>query len=384
MRIAHLSTFPHMKCGIAFYTADLIAALPRARHDKYALHYGKNLTPDAEGHADVRSYKSVRSLAETVSHSSPDIISLQHEFGIWGGENGEHIVDFLDRITTPVVATLHTTFTRDARPAIQSLLLGRLVDQSASVFVLSERSRETLCSALDLPREAISVLPHGVPNVAFKPTAPPRGMQPWRFCAVGFFRPNKGIEETLRALAILRKDGVRFRFVMAGSPQQQFAGQTAYLEQLQALITTLGLHGAVRLRHAFLSRAQQLALISSSHAGIFAYQDPDQSSSGTIPLVLASGRPVICTPFEFAKAKRQDLGEAIGVGSDFTATALADALRAFIESAPSYERLSRDLYFATRPWLWTKVARVYERAFLVARDNRVAAMKTSACTSAQR
>ena len=363
MRIAHLSTFPRMKCGIAFYTTDLINSIPRAEHAKYVLHYGKNLTPDGAAQANVTSYSAVRTLAHTVSSAPIDVISLQHEFGIWGGEHGEHLVDFLDHTTKPIVATLHTTFKRDARPAIQKVLLRRLVDQSATTFVLSPQSRDTLCSALDLPTDAVVVVPHGVPDISFTAIAAPNESRPWRFCAVGFFRPNKGIEETLHALAILKNAGVAFRFVMAGSPQPQFVGQAAYVETLKALATQLGLGNIVRLRQAFLSREQQLALICASHAGVFAYQDPDQSSSGTIPLVLASGRPVVCTPFEYAKAKRQELGEAVTVAETFNAPAVADALLRFIVARTHYDRITTDVYLATRPWLWTTVGEAYAAVF---------------------
>jgi glycosyltransferase involved in cell wall biosynthesis len=202
-----------------------------------------------------------------------------------------------------------------------------------------------------------------VPDISFAAIAAPNESRPWHFCAVGFFRPDKGIEETLHALAILKNAGVAFRFVMAGSPQPQFAGQVAYVERLEALAMQLGLGNTVRLRRAFLSREQQLALIRASHAGVFAYQDPDQSSSGTVPLVLASGRPVVCTPFEYAKAKRQELGEAVTVADAFDARAVAEALFGFIVARTRYDRITSDIHRATRPWLWSTVGKTYAAAF---------------------
>src|SRR5579862_9590854 len=94
----------------------------------------------------------------------------------------------LDHTTKPIVATLHTTFSRNARPAIQNIILRRLVDQSSTAFVLSPQSRDTLCAALDLPTDAVAVVPHGVPNISFTAIAAPSKNQPWRFCAVGFCR----------------------------------------------------------------------------------------------------------------------------------------------------------------------------------------------------
>lgn len=110
MKIAHVSTFPPMKCGIAFYASDLLDALPTFSQRKYVLHYGKNLTYDTVSHADASYRHNLRRLARAISDSDCEVVSLQHEFGIWGGKNGEHIVDFLEEITKPVVSTFHTTF----------------------------------------------------------------------------------------------------------------------------------------------------------------------------------------------------------------------------------------------------------------------------------
>ena len=364
MRIAHVSTFPAMKCGIAFYASDLVKALPQAQHETYALHYGKNVTRGATNHANVNNYLSVRTLAQAVSRSAVDIINLQHEFGIWGGLHGEHLLDFLNHVGKPIVSTLHTTFEPAARPAIQTALLRRLVERSSTTFVLSPASRDTLCMALQLPRDAIAVVPHGVPNIHYVPPVPPTGRHPWRFCAIGFFRPNKGIEETLQAFAMLRNEGIPFHFTMVGSPQLQFAGQDTYLSSLQHLVTTLDLTKEVRLRRAFLTRDQQLAVIQSAHAGVFAYQDPDQSSSGTIPLVLASGRPTICTPFEYAKAKARELGNAVWLAQSFDSRAIVQVLKRFISARTAQVQLSKELYRSTRSWLWSEVGRTYQRAFI--------------------
>lgn len=363
MTIAHLSTFPPLKCGIAFYTADLIQALPRLDHQKYALHYGQGIAPDASCHADVADHRSLRALAQAVDASNCDLISLQHEFGIWGGRHGEHLLDFLDVTNKPVVTTLHTTFKRGARPALHYVLLRRLIDQSITTIVLSRHSRETLCTALDISENRIEVIPHGVPEMALRPLTPPEGRGPWRFCTIGFFRPNKGMEETLHALALLKQQAIPFHFIIAGSAQPQFAGQQGYFRELQQLITDLGLSDCVHIRRAFLSREAQIALIRDSHAGIFSYQDPDQSSSGAVPLVLASGRPVVCTPFEYAHAKRQELGDGVVLAPGFDAAALGQAVLEFTRLRSRYQQVTAALHAETRQWSWPSVGRTYEGLF---------------------
>lgn len=374
MRVAHVSTFPDARCGIAFYASDLIHALPMFEHGKYALHRGENVTKDAVSHADASDASSVRELARAISTSSCDIVSLQHEFGIWGGAgtNGEHIFDFLDGIEKPIVATLHTTFHREDRPSIQSVALCRLVKRSAVTFVLTPKSRDTLRTSLDLLQEDIRAIPHGVPTIPFvPPPLVPRhessSEEPWRLCSIGFFRPGKGIENTLNALAALRDLGYKVELVMAGSPQPNRIDQETYLRRVQELIADLGLVGAVRIDARFLSRPEQIRLLQESHAGIFAYQDPDQASSGTIPLVLSAGRPVICTPFEFALAKESEIGDGMTVAGDFSSAAIAEALVRFFRLGPDYMANAERLYARTRQWVWQTVGSAYAAAFEEAR-----------------
>ena len=368
MKVAHVSTFPDMRCGIAFYVSDLIEALPTFEHRKYALHYGKNLTDDAVSHADVSHPSTLQDLARAISQSSCDVVSLQHEFGIWGGVNGEYILYFLDEITKPLVSTLHTTFKSYNRPTVQSSILRRLVERSAVSFVLTQNSRDTLCTALELPQDAVSVIPHGVPNISFVSPSftRPHGSgnpQTWKLCSIGFFRPDKGLEETLKALSILKRLGYDFQYVIAGSPQPQFIGQEEYVRKLHKLIAELRLVDAVRIEARFLTRAEQVKLIQDTHAGIFAYQDPDHASSGTIPLVMATGRPVICTPFEFALAKKLEIGEGVTVAKDFSSTAIAEALTHLFCSTPDYVPSAMRLHARTRHWIWQAVGPTYATAF---------------------
>lgn len=367
MKVAHVSTFPEMKCGIALYTSDLLDALPLLKHRKYALHYGTNVTADATGHADVSQPSHMRELARDISQSDCHVVSLQHEFGIWGGQNGEHIFDFIEDLTKPIVATLHTTFRSSRRPATQLSILARLVERSAVTFVLTPNSRDTLCSALGIDSGAIAVIPHGVPNIPF--SSPPGSWNPvggvgptCKLCSIGFFRPDKGIELVLHALRSLKDSGYQFEYVMAGEPQGQFEGQEQYFNDVNESIRELNLADRVRIIAKFLTRGEQIQIVQEAHAGVFAYQDPDQGSSGTIPLVMAAGRPVICTPFEFALAKEREVG-GVTLAKDFDAAAIAEALARFFASGSNYLQDSRTLHERTRHWTWQAVGVAYAGAF---------------------
>ena len=363
MRIAHVSTLPEMRCGIAIYASDLIEALPGHDHRRFALHYGQNLTPGSAGECNVRDFRAVAALAQSINASDAEVVCLQHEFGIWGGLNGPHLFDFLDALERPIVSTIHTTIARGAWPAMRLHGLRRLVERSQTTFVLSEAARRTLCEALAIPAGRIGVLPHGVPDIPFTPPAPSSdeaGRERWRFCSPGFFRPDKGLDVVLEALAALRRDGLRFRYVIAGEAQEQFVGQGGYRDRIAARIEQLGLERRVRLIPRFLPREEQMRLIRRSHAGIFAYQNPAHSSSGPMPLVLAAGRPVVCTPFEFARDKAAE-GPGVILADGFAAPDVEAALRRLI-SMVDLAGLGEALYRRTRSWAWPKVGAVYDSA----------------------
>jgi glycosyltransferase involved in cell wall biosynthesis len=339
-------------------------------HRKYALHRGKNVAEDAVSHADASAPASVRELARAISVSSCDVVSLQHEFGIWGGagSNGEQLFDFLDEIKKPIVATLHTTFQSADRPRIQGEMLCSLVKQSAVSFVLTPKSKDTLRTGYGLLQEDIRVIPHGVPMIPY--SAPSftlqqgtEGADEWRLCTIGFFRPSKGIETILSALATLKGIGHNVRMVIAGSPQPGRIDQESYLRRIRELVAALGLVSSVEIDARFITRSQQIQLICGSHAGIFAYQGFDQASSGTIPLVLAMGRPVICTPFEYAQAKEMEIGEGATVAEGFDSPAIVEALLRFFRSRPDYVQTTERLYARTRQWAWPTVGCAYASAF---------------------
>ena len=267
-----------------------------------------------------------------------------------------------------MVSTLHTTFSSNVRPAVQLSILHNLMRRSVVSFVLTPKSRDTLCAALDLTPDAVSVIPHGVPDIPFVPSPfidllSLAEDQTWRFCSIGFFRPDKGLEQTLGALLLLKSSGRKFNYVIASSSQPQFIEQRQYYLQLQQLIAELKLGDNVSMDERFLTRAEQIQIIRESHAGIFAYQFPDHASSGTIPLVMASGRPIICTPFEFALAKKFEIEEGVTVAKDFSATAIAEALEQFCSSAGEYIQRALRLSMRTRHWKWKTVALAYADAF---------------------
>jgi glycosyltransferase involved in cell wall biosynthesis len=184
---------------------------------------------------------------------------------------------------------------------MQPDIILRLVEQSVRVVVLTKASKASIEALHRGTLKHLLVIPHGVPDVPYvvaeewdagigqKPFAPLRLITP------GFFRPDKGLEEMLYALRNLHDCGYAITYWIAGEPQRQFPEQWAYRERIERLVSSLRLDPVVQIEGRYLSTSEQRASIQESHLGVFPYQLPAWTSSGTIPLVMSMGRPVLCT-----------------------------------------------------------------------------------------
>jgi glycosyltransferase involved in cell wall biosynthesis len=358
LRIAHVSTFPSLKCGIALFATDLIGSIADADHRKYSLHYGHDGSADSWADADVNSRDEVVGLAHSISRSDCDVVCLQHEFGIWGGAEGEHLIPFLQSLTKPLVSVLHTTFDAAKRTARQREMLLDLIARSARAICLTEASRTTLEQLARRRLDNVAVVPHGVHRFAYK-EPPASSIARLRLITPGFFRPDKGFEIVIEALRQLKSRGHEFSYLIAGEPQSQFEDQQRYCASVRQTIDRLGLNDIARCDVRFLSVGEQVALIQDCDAGVFAYQDRAQSSSGTMPLVLSAGRPLICTPFEYARAKQQE-GLPVVVADGFSSGDIASAILAacghWTEFNPCLEA-----YRLTATWRWPEVGTRFAR-----------------------
>ena len=344
----------------------LFARSVEASNVKYALHYGTNLTDDAAGHANVAQRSEMESLARAISDSDCEVVSLQHEFGIWGGVN---LMYFLQCIDKPIVTTIHTTHEHGIETKTEVEILGELVRKSVRVVVLTKLSKQTLLKVYGCDPDKVVVIPHGIPEIPYSAPPPKWCSNPMtevcHLVSLGFFSPSKGYENILTALARLKKKGMRFSYVIGGEPQPQFKGQRAYRDRIFRLVQELEIADSVSILERFLSLQEQIDLIQMAHAGISAYQYVNQASSGVVPLVLGAGRPVICTPFEYAQAKCRE-PVYIVLTEGFDADALERAFHRFWNQTPSLVPTSKRIFDYTRAWLWSAVAREYSDQFRVA------------------
>lgn len=279
MRVLHISTFSPTQCGIATYTEDLIANLRNVASLKLKMQYeGDAPEPGLFGAISVENQEDYSATAKAINSSQVEVVSLQHEFGIFGGPDGEYVVDFVRQIERPVVSTLHTTsalLTPHRRGILQEIARA-----SQRVVVLNEESAAYVRSELSTAKDKVVVIRHGVPEVAF---ATPE-MSPLRqqyngalvLVSAGHIRPSKGYLVALAALSRLKARGVRFVYLILGRSQPQWDKTGVDQQQVEDLICELGLQEDVVWIRRYLEPDQLLQHIQAADVGLVPYTEADE------------------------------------------------------------------------------------------------------------
>jgi len=284
---------------------------------------------------------------------------LQHEFKLYGGADGENVGRFLNALKAPVITTLHTVWA--SFPPVRHRVFVHVLRCSRFVVVFSKRAAQILVEVHGIEAEKVKVIPHGVADVPFQtpsqvewPGLPPCSV---KFISSGLVRPAKGIEHVFNALGALKTVFQDFAFVVCGTDHPRNPGVTEYRRQLMGLVARHGLEDNVVFLNRFLDWGEMVSVIQACNVAVLAYTSREQSSSGMLALMLACGRPVVATDFQYAVASLNGDNGVIVPMSDVRA--LAAALELIAKHVSRRERMMVTSYNSTRHWLWREVAREY-------------------------
>jgi len=363
-RVALIGNFTPRKCGIATFTTDTFEQLarfhPNIMVDVYALDDPANpLT--YEGVAGTIAFNDLDSYLHAARHineSGVDAVWLQHEYGIFGGADGEMVCDFVDRIAAPLILTPHTVLIAPSER--QRQILDHLVRRASRVMVMSQHSRGLLASLYGAPEDILQVIPHGAPDRPFGRSD--RFKQQLGLggrhvmMTFGLLGPGKGLERVIEALPsiVSRHPSVLYRIVGATHPNLVAREGEAYRDRLMALAQELGVAEHVQWDNRFLDTEELLDQIEACDIYLTPYPNLQQSTSGTLSYAVALGKAVISTPYLHA---RELLADSAGVLIEpQSAEGIAKAVNHLLDQPEELAALQRRAYARGRQTIWPRFA----------------------------
>jgi len=365
--VAYVSTFPPRKCGIATFTAELVNAIGHyncLNAQKVISINGRRLVKPAyecKEHQIGRDFlEDYILMADILNQSSVDIVNIQHEFGIFGGDAGEYICAFLDKLKKPVATTLHTVL--PSFDAKQKEVFDKIVDKSATVVVLNKITR-SLVEQYGVAPIKVKLIPHGCPDFPRVPSSkikPNLGLKNRVvLCTFGLLSRGKGIEHVIKALPQIVKREPRIIYYVLGvtHPQVKKNEGESYRNTLLRMAKNLGLREHVRFLNRFLSKPELCNYLLATDVYITPYLSPNQVSSGTLSYALAAGKAVVSTPYLHAQ---EALGAGRGVFCKFNdSDSIAEQVTEIIENQELKTSLEQKAYLYSRKFTWPFVAKKY-------------------------
>jgi len=371
-RVALIGNSPPRLCGIATFTADihagLLAAFPDLVVDIYAMNdrgarydYPEAVVCSIE-QEDLADYARA---AHRINASGADIVCVQHEYGIFGGVAGAYLLKLLDRVTAPVVVTLHTVLGRPTPE--QRSVIDALVRRAAKLVVMAEKGRQILREVHGVSDDRMVVVLHGVPDRPLSDGEAEKarfGLSGHRvLLTFGLLSPNKGIETVIRAMPAIAARHPDTLYVVLGATHPHLVAREgeAYRESLMALADDLKVRTYLRFVDGFVEQDELLAYLAASDIYVTPYLNEAQIVSGTLSYAIALGRPVVSTPYWSAtELLANGLGRLAPFGDS---TGFAESIIDLLDHPEARDEMSRRGWRKGRSMIWPEFARSYVEIF---------------------
>jgi len=361
-----VSTYPPRRCGIATFTFDLAGV--SGSHEIAALHPadGPNVYPLEVRHKIRRDVRGdYHRVAMALNDSEARVVSVQHEYGIWGGADGEYVLDFVAALNKPVVATLHTV-PHAPSPGQRRVLLS-LIQASAASVVMSRSAAALLARVYGIDPAGLDVVPHGVPQLPLlePDTVKPRlGMKVApMILSFGLLGPGKGYESVIEAMpAVIEADPAAYYVILGAThPELLRSEGETYRNKLRALTQALGVADRVLFVDRFVSRAELGTWLTAADIFVTPYPNPDQIVSGTLAYAMSAGKAIVSTRYSYAMELLES-GRGMLAASN-SASALAESLTEVLLDRELRRRIGRSAYEFSRTMVWPAVGARYRRIF---------------------
>ncbi len=369
-RIGVIGNHLPRQCGIATFTTHLSSALAEASpgidcfvvamNDPGRQHAYPGRVRFEIAEADAASY---RRAADYLNVNGVDLVSVQHEFGIFGGRSGGLLLPLLRELRMPIVTTLHTILARPSLP--QRRVIDEIAEISQRLVVMSSLGASTLADVYSIAPDRIDVIPHGIPEVPARLESKRRLGVEGRMVLLtfGLLSPDKGIEYVIDALPAIVASCPSAVYIVLGAthPHVKDAQGEAYRLMLEARARQLGVDEHVMFHDRFVEQDELNEFLGAADVYVTPYLNPEQSTSGTLAYAVGSGRAVISTPYVYA---REMLSDDRGVLVPYRdADAISIAVRDLLADDERRDALRSRAASHGRSMQWPAVARLYHQSF---------------------
>ena len=378
-RIAFIGNYMPRQCGIATFTTDLCEAFAAACAETTCIALPVNDTeagyeypPRVRFELTEKDIRSYRRAADFLNINNMDLVCLQHEYGIYGGRAGSHILVLLQELRMPIVTTLHTILS-DPNPD-QLRVLKQVAALSDRLVVMSERGVTFLRDVYGVSIDKIDFIPHGIPDVPFVDPSFHKDLFGVEgktvLLSFGLLSANKGIETVINALPAVLAKHPNVVYIILGATHPhvlQSEGET-YRLSLQWLAQEKGVEGQVIFYNRFVGLEELVEFISAADIYITPYLNAAQITSGTLAYTLGAGKAVISTPYWYAE---EMLAEERGALTPFhDPDALAARVIDLLDNEAKRHAMRKRAYLFGRSMIWPRVAERYKESFDRARAER--------------
>lgn len=379
-RVAFVGNYLPRRCGIATFTTDICESMAAEYEDVSCLALAVNDTERGYAYPTRVRFEiaqeelaSYRRAADFLDLNNIDLVCLQHEFGIFGGAAGRHVLTLLRELRMPVVTTLHTILREPPKPEFREVML-ELVDLSDRLITMSRRGVEFLQEIYDVPLDKIELIPHGIPDVPFvdpnfhKDQFGVEGK--FVILTFGLLAPAKGLEHAIRALPKVVAKHPNVAYIILGETHPYWIKEQgeSYRESLQKLAQELGVADHVLFHNRFVTLEELVEYIGAADLYVTPYLNEAQITSGTLAYAAGAGKPVISTPYWHAAELLADGRGRLVPFAD--SDAIAKEMLALLDNEAERHAIRKRAYMHSRDTVWPATARRYMRAFVRAREER--------------
>jgi glycosyltransferase involved in cell wall biosynthesis len=379
-RLAFIGGYEPRRCGIATFTHDLCEAVSTEQPLTECYACAVNDTPAGYDYSkrvrwqfEQKDLKSYRKAADALNFDNVEGVFLQHEFGIYGGPAGSHILALLKEVRMPVITTLHTVL-KDPSLTQYQVVKG-LVERSDRLVVMANKGAQLLRDVYGVSSKKIDVIPHGIPDIPFADSENSKaqfGVEGRQVLfTFGLLGPGKGIEQVLKALPAITKRHPKVVYLIVGATHPHLIAEEgeSYRFSLKRMVEDLGLKKHVIFYNQFVSIDDLKEFIGATDIYLTPYLNEAQITSGTLAYVFGAGKAVVSTPYWHA---HELLAEDRGILVPFNdPPAIAAAVCTYLENPERFNQTRRAAYDLGRDMIWPAVADQYMQSFERAKADRI-------------